>query len=101
MKRFGALSCAKIGLVLYGLIGLVTGIFFFLIGIISAALGHPPDNWLFGIGGLIIWPIFYGLIGLIGGAIMAWLYNVVASWVGGIEMQFEEDTPPPDSYVQG
>ena len=31
----------------------------------------------------------YGVIGVIGGAIGAALYNLVAGWIGGIEVEME------------
>ena len=31
----------------------------------------------------------YGLMGVVGGAIGAALYNLVAGWVGGIEVELE------------
>jgi hypothetical protein len=34
-------------------------------------------------------PIFYGILGAIGGMISAAIYNLIASFIGGIEMNFE------------
>ncbi len=39
---------------------------------------------------LIGMPITFAIPGLIIGAIGAFLYNLVAGWVGGIEMDFEQ-----------
>ncbi len=39
---------------------------------------------------LIATPIIGVLSGLIWGPLYSWLYNVVAGWVGGIELGFEE-----------
>jgi len=36
--------------------------------------------------GLLIVPILYGVLGFIGGIISALIYNLVASWTGGIEV---------------
>ena len=46
-------------------------------------------NFLFGIGAPIFLPIFYGIMGFVGGLLSAWLYNIVAKWVGGIEIETE------------
>jgi hypothetical protein len=35
---------------------------------------------------VIATPVFYAVAGFVGGAIMAFLYNLVAGWVGGIEL---------------
>ena len=38
----------------------------------------------------IAMPIMYGVFGVVGGAIGAALYNLVAGWVGGIEVELDE-----------
>jgi hypothetical protein len=42
----------------------------------------------------IFMPIFYGIMGFVVGAIGALLYNLVANWVGGIEMEVEISPVP-------
>jgi hypothetical protein len=39
-----------------------------------------------GVGAIIVLPIFYGIIGFLSALITAWVYNLVASRVGGIEI---------------
>jgi len=39
-----------------------------------------------GLGAIIIFPICYGIVGGIGGAIGAAIYNLAAGWVGGLEV---------------
>ena len=34
-------------------------------------------------------PVLYAVMGGLLGMLMAWIYNVVASWVGGIEFEVE------------
>jgi hypothetical protein len=41
---------------------------------------------MFGVGAIIVLPIFYGLLGAVVTAISALLYNLVAGMVGGIEV---------------
>jgi hypothetical protein len=42
---------------------------------------------LFGVGSILLLPLFYGALGFIGGAISAFVYNLVAGVVGGIELE--------------
>ena len=54
--------------------------------------GQAEEAWLgllFGVGSIIFMPLFYGLFGFIRTLLMAWLYNVVASRVGGLELDLE------------
>jgi hypothetical protein len=44
---------------------------------------------MLGVGAIFILPIFYGGIGFIGMLIAAWLYNVIAGFVGGIELDVQ------------
>src|SRR5207244_12081539 len=84
IRRVDALSVGKVLGCLYFLLGLIVGgIFslFSLAGFAAARGGRPagPADFLFGIGAVIVVPVAYGVIGLIGGLIMGTLYNVVAS----------------------
>ena len=56
--------------------------------------GSPSEvpAWLgafFGVGSIILFPIAYGIMGFIGGLITAVLYNILAGFVGGIEMELQ------------
>jgi hypothetical protein len=42
-----------------------------------------------GVGAIIVLPIFYGGLGFVGTLIAAWLYNVIAGVVGGIELDVQ------------
>ena len=39
-----------------------------------------------GVGAVIVFPILYGLMGFVATLIAAWLYNVAAGVVGGVEV---------------
>src|SRR2546425_12375195 len=87
---------------IYAVIGLILLPFFLLASLIgSMAGGH--DNPLGAIGGLIFGlfaPIFYGVLGFVFGAIGAFLYNFMAKWLGGIEVQVQPAGPPASiAYV--
>ncbi len=58
----------------------------------SAASDNPMPGWfggLFGVGAVIFLPIMYGVLGAIGGALTAVMYNVVAGMVGGLSIETE------------
>jgi hypothetical protein len=38
---------------------------------------------------VIILPIFYGILGAIGAALMGWLYNLVSGITGGLEIEVQ------------
>lgn len=70
------------------LVGLIIGLFFALISMVGGALlGEAASVAIFGIGAIIYFPIINGIIGFIGGALMALLYNLIAGWIGGIEVE--------------
>ncbi len=81
IKRFSIGQSAKFLGVLYFLFGLVFVPFFLLMG------AFAPQESGFGTMFAVAMPILYGIFGVIGGAIGAALYNLVAGWVGGIEVE--------------
>ena len=85
IKKFGVLSVAKIYALLCGVMGLIVGIFSTILG---TALGE--DLAIFGAAGIIIFPIIYGVLGFVAGAVGAWLYNLIAGWVGGVEVKLKK-----------
>jgi hypothetical protein len=44
---------------------------------------------MFGAGAIILLPLFYGMLGMVMGAIGAALYNLFAGMFGGIELETE------------
>ena len=99
IRSVGVMSLAKVMGVLYGGLGLIAGICIALFMVLGggAMMASGQDGTGFGggmmmgmgIGFAIAAPIFYGLMGFIGGAITAWLYNLAAGWAGGVEIQTE------------
>lgn len=59
----------------------------------------PPTGLLFGFGalGLVFVPVIYGVIGFVFGALAALLYNLLARWLGGLDLTFETEAAPPPS----
>src|SRR5688500_15836664 len=97
VKRVGPLSVAKNAAVLYAVLGLIFGAFFSLAAMAGAFSAAGQDGGgaaagvmgLFGLGAIIFLPIFYACLGFVGALIMCALYNIVASMVGGIEVDLQ------------
>lgn len=98
LKKVGVWSAARISGILYGAMGLVIGAILAMVSLVtggiaaaSQAPGGPPP-WLLpllGVGAVAFLPLFYGLMGLVTGAICAALYNLFAKVVGGVEFEIE------------
>jgi hypothetical protein len=95
LSRVGPGSAFKVGGVVYALLGLIVGIcvalFSMVAGSLTGMMGpDAPTARMMGFGmgfsAILIFPIMYGIVGGIGGAIGAAIYNLVAGWVGGIEV---------------
>lgn len=92
VKRIGPASAFKVGLVLYGLLGLIAGVFCSLIalaGISFAPHERIPFAGAMGLFAVILCPIVYGIIGGIAAVIGALIYNLAAGWVGGLEVEIQ------------
>jgi hypothetical protein len=91
VTRVDPLSFAKITGILYALLGVCFGALFSLMGLagVFQRTGAPGAGLLFGAGAIVILPIFYGGLGFVFSLIGAALYNLVAGWVGGIELDIQ------------
>jgi len=98
IKRVNPISAAKIGGVLYGLLGLVIGACISIFALLfSGMMARAADEsgssmfpsmfpMMFGAGAVVIMPIFYGVIGFVMTLISAALYNVASKITGGVEI---------------
>jgi hypothetical protein len=84
IQRFSVGQTAKVIGVLYALMGLIFIPFFLLIATLS------PEAAVFGTGFAIALPVMYGIGGFVFAALGCALYNLVAGWVGGIEVELSE-----------
>jgi Transmembrane domain of unknown function (DUF3566) len=100
IKRIAPLQAGKMLGVLYACMGLIFLPFFALAGVAGAFAQHAqqaqnlPSHpaalmtvMMFGFG--IFMPIIYGVMGFVFGIIMAAIYNLIAQWIGGIEVEVE------------
>jgi hypothetical protein len=92
IRQVGVWSVARMYGILSAAAGLLAGLLFACIALVGAGVGPRNQEMpsfigaAFGVGAVIIFPIFYGVMGLIAGAIGGALYNVFAGMVGGIEI---------------
>jgi len=97
IKKVGPVSLGKILGIMYAFFGFLIGLFFsffMLMGtVLGSVIGDSPEplvGLIFGFGSIIAFPIFYGIMGFLGGLVVGGIYNVVSGWVGGIEVELEE-----------
>ena len=94
IKSVGVLSCAKMLGVLYDCMGLLF-IPIALVGALASMAGRQASGANGAISGAVLLafgilaPFLYGGMGFVFGALGAWVYNLIAKRLGGIEIQFE------------
>ena len=99
IKRIGVLKAGVFQACFMALLGLVFGLGMLMFGTMLGGLFGASHSGMgmmgvgMGIGMVIFLPIMYGVIGFIAGAIGAFLYNLVAGWIGGIEMDVDLAAP--------
>ncbi len=91
LKSVGVMSVAKMMGILYGCLGLIFIPFFLLLTMVGTLAGQKgaPFAGVVGVVFAIAMPILYGLMGFVTGAIGAGLYNLLAKWLGGFELELE------------
>ena len=100
IRKLGVLSVAKIeGAILFVLSLLISipyGLILIIYGLVGGSAIGNSAGLAIGAGGVVIGllimvglPIMYGIMGFVGGAIAALLYNLFSNWVGGIEIEVE------------
>jgi hypothetical protein len=105
IRRFNVFSVAKIqgflAFVIGLLIGVIYGFAFMIFGAAISSLAPQGDSQAMGgVGAIVIGlvimiavPILYSIIGFIGGAIGALVYNLAAGVVGGLKFELEGVAP--------
>lgn len=91
IKRIAPLQLGKMLAVVYGIMGLVAIPIFLVMSAVSTQL--PADQRVgvlaMGMGFAIFAPLMYAAMGFVAGALGALVYNVVAKWIGGVEVEVE------------
>ena len=94
LRRINPASAFKVGLVVNGFLGLILGGFCTVISIAGVPVARQAHISLFGASGafvgffaVILCPVLYGLIGGLGAAVGAAIYNLASGWFGGLEIE--------------
>ena len=85
LNRIGPRSAAKVIALLYALFGLIMGAFFSIAALLRPDAGGVGPLWG-GVAAVVVFPVLYAVLGFVVTLLAAWLYNVVAGAVGGIEL---------------
>jgi len=88
IKSVGAVSFAKIMGTLYVIVGVVLGGLLSLVAM--AGFGRSGSGLgvaIFGVAAVVVVPLVYGCLGFVATLIGAWLYNMAAGIVGGVELE--------------
>ncbi len=89
IKRFGILQTAKVAAVIYFLIAAIVMIPVTLISLTfgeEAFAGTPFGGVAF----FVFMPFAYAVFAFIFTALGCWVYNSIANWIGGIEIETED-----------
>jgi hypothetical protein len=95
LKRIGPLSLARLAAGLYAAIGLVIGVVIALAALVGAGFAqaagdaNPIIGLIFGVGAVVFLPLIYGTLGALVALVVASLYNLLAGWLGGVELTLE------------
>lgn len=91
LTKIDVMSTAKIYAIMMAIFGLVMGImlaimnYFLPTATIEPEVAYFPFGW----SAIIIFPIMYGIMGFLTGALMAWLYNTLSAKIGGIKLEIK------------
>ncbi|HET9468758.1 MAG TPA: hypothetical protein VFO48_10110 [Vicinamibacterales bacterium] len=91
IKRVGPLSFARLTGLLYAVIGLLIGGIFSLAAMAGVSDSHELAGFgvVIGVAAVIVFPILYGGLGFLTSLVAAWLYNLAAGMVGGVELDIQ------------
>jgi hypothetical protein len=90
ITRVGPVSVAKIAGILYLFLGLVFGAIFSVASVVGGFAADDASvgamGLFFGMGAIILLPLFYACVGFVMTLVMAAIFNVAAGIVGGVEV---------------
>jgi hypothetical protein len=86
IQRVSVAQAAKLLGLLYLLLGLLFAVLFGAFSSMMPGAAATPFGMGSRIGFIIVMPLLYACLGVVFGALMAAFYNLVAGWVGGLEI---------------
>ncbi|MFA6986729.1 MAG: hypothetical protein WC213_11040 [Arenimonas sp.] len=99
IKSMGVVSLAKLMGLLYAALGFLIGALFALFSLLGggALLAAGGDEAGLGMGmmaglglfAIVLFPVFYGVLGFVSGLICAFLFNLTAKFTGGLEIEVQ------------
>lgn len=90
LTKIDVMSTAKIYALMMTVFGLLLGAIVAIMNyFLSSTVVEPQSAYKMGWSAIIIFPIMYGLMGFLTGALMAWLYNKLAVKIGGIKLEIK------------
>ena len=94
IQRVGVAQLAKVMGVLYLLLGIVFLVFMLVFSrAMPGMAGGAFPGFGYGMGFILLMPVFYAVLGVVFGALTAALYNVVAGMLGGVEIDLVSVSP--------
>lgn len=97
LTEIGVLSSGKVMGAICAGIGFIIGLLYglgILVMSVAAASGGGGGRFavgiLFGCGIVIVAPLLYGIFGFLYGLLLAFIYNLAAGRMGGLELTFED-----------
>jgi hypothetical protein len=93
LKRIDVLSAAKIFAIVNAIIGVVMGVFIFIVAsAFSSFFGAQGIGFLgIGVGIIVVLPVLLFIVGFISVAIEAWLYNLLSKRFGCIKIDLKKN----------
>ncbi len=86
IKKIAPLQAGKMLAAIYALFSII-----FVPFLLIAALVSPKGSGGLSMVIVLVIPVVYIVMGFIGGVIGAFIYNLVAGWMGGMEIEYEQE----------
>ncbi len=97
ITKVGVLSLGKLLGIMYAAIGVLFGALYALFAVVGGGAmlamggneGAMGGGMMMGMGvaAVVVLPIFYGVLGFIGGILTALFFNIAAKYAGGLEVE--------------